>query len=146
MGSVGVGRALRGFLVVVVLLAGSVGTAGAVTAPADGQPAKDKERTSLADVAKTPEPQVPDKSWQVDGNGTFTDSIAIRVPAFHDITPQFSLAYDSSALNGLAGVGWTLSGLSEIERAGTGKGAPATTARTSTSRTARSSCPASPAA
>ncbi|UOX90536.1 hypothetical protein MUY14_07905 [Amycolatopsis sp. FBCC-B4732] len=124
MESAVVGRALRGILVVVLLLAGSVGTAGAVTAPADGPSAKEKERTSLADVAKTPEPQVPDKSWQVDGNGTFTDSIALRVPAFHDITPQFSLAYDSSALNGLAGVGWTLSGLSEIERAGAGKGAP----------------------
>jgi len=122
MRSVGVGRALRGFFVAVVLVASSVSTAGAVTAPADSQ--KDKERSPLADIAKTPEPQIPDKSWRVDGNGTFTDDIAIRVPAFRDITPQLSLAYDSSARNGLAGVGWTLSGLSEIERASTGKGAP----------------------
>lgn len=122
MRSVGVGRALRGFFVAVVLVAGSVSTAGAVTAPADSQ--KEAARTPLADVAKTPEPQVPDKSWRVDGNGTFTDDIAIRVPAFHNITPELSLAYDSSARNGLAGVGWTLNGPSEIERAGTGKGAP----------------------
>lgn len=116
-------RALRSLFVALILLVTIATTAGAVTPPAPGGEAAD-ERTPLADIAETREPEIPTKTWQVDGRGAFQDSIPINVPAFHDITPQLSLSYDSSSENGWTGVGWRLGGMTRIERAGAGRGAP----------------------
>ncbi len=57
--------------------------------------------------------------------GSFSTAVPIQVPGFHGIAPSLALTYNSSRGNGLAGVGWSLSGLSVIERASPGKGTPA---------------------
>ncbi len=57
--------------------------------------------------------------------GSFSTAVPIQVPGFHGIAPSLALTYNSSRGNGLAGVGWSLSGLSAIERASPGKGTPA---------------------
>jgi RHS repeat-associated protein len=126
MASVGVSRAMHGLLLAVLVLVSSVTTAEAVAPTAGGvKPAKPaKERTPLADLVKTPTPEVPEKSWSVSARGTFSDKIPIAVPAFREITPRLSLAYDSSVGNGWTGVGWDLDGVSRIERASPGRGAP----------------------
>src|SRR5690242_19117200 len=97
--------ALRAITVVVTLMVGTAIAPAAVN-------------------AAFPESNAMDPSWRVDGSGAFTDSIAIRVPEFHGVSPNLALAYDSAAANGLAGVGWTLSGPSQIERGSPGGGAP----------------------
>lgn len=56
--------------------------------------------------------------------GTGHYGVAINVPAFRALAPQLGLSYDSSARDGLVGVGWRLSGISTIERASLGNGAP----------------------
>ena len=56
--------------------------------------------------------------------GSFGTSVPIEVPGFHGIEPGLALSYNSASGNGFAGVGWSLSGLSTIERASPGKGAP----------------------
>lgn len=58
-------------------------------------------------------------------NGAFTASLPIEVPAFHGIEPDLTLAYSSTAGNGHLGVGWSIAGLSVIERASPGRGVPA---------------------
>ncbi|MFI5728708.1 RHS repeat-associated core domain-containing protein [Kribbella sp. NPDC051587] len=115
--------ALRVVTVVIALAVGTAIAPGVVNA-ADGKASGQDERTPLAEVADFPESKAMDPSWRVDSSGAFTDSIAIRVPEFHGITPKIALAYDSAAANGLAGVGWTLSGASQIERGSPGGGAP----------------------
>jgi YD repeat-containing protein len=72
-------------------------------------------------------PQQPVEAW----NGSFSHSTAIDVPAFRGLEPQLSLGYDSSrgirnipAVGGWLGVGWSLTGLSLIER-GSGREIPA---------------------
>src|SRR5262245_42343094 len=52
--------------------------------------------------------------------GTFTDTIALAVPAGRaGMAPELALHYDSSAGDGLVGVGWSLSGVgSRITRCG----------------------------
>ena len=57
--------------------------------------------------------------------GSFSTAVPIQVPGFHGIAPNLALTYNSSRGNGLAGVGWSLSGLSTIERASPAKGTPA---------------------
>jgi RHS repeat-associated protein len=57
-------------------------------------------------------------------SGAYTKAIPIKVPAFHNLEPKLALTYSSSADNGFVGVGWQLSGLSFIERASKGGGAP----------------------
>ena len=58
------------------------------------------------------------------GNGSFTRSIDIAVPSFRGLEPSLRLQYDSSSsvrrlssVGGELGVGWSLSGLSVIQRA-----------------------------
>ncbi len=63
--------------------------------------------------------------WIDPSGGAYQDRIDIDVPPFHDLEPELALAYGSGGGNGYAGVGWALSGLSVIERAGHGRGAPA---------------------
>lgn len=50
--------------------------------------------------------------------GSFATSFDREVPRFHGIEPSISLTYDSSAGNGLVGVGWQLQAGSYIARAG----------------------------
>ena len=57
-------------------------------------------------------------------SGELGHHIAIEVPAYHGITPRLALHYDSSGRNGFVGVGWTLEGISVIQRVGSGKGMP----------------------
>ena len=61
----------------------------------------------------------------VDGfYGSYQEQVPISVPAFRGIEPKLSLGYNSSGSNGFVGVGWSVSGVSVIERANPGKGAP----------------------
>jgi RHS repeat-associated protein len=57
-------------------------------------------------------------------HGALQTSIAIDVPAFHEIEPQLALSYSSTGGNGFAGVGWDLAGVGVIERVSPGRGAP----------------------
>jgi RHS repeat-associated protein len=64
-------------------------------------------------------PQVPKTAW----NGNYRQSIAFEVPPFRGLEPKLSLSYDSSRgirnipnAGGLLGVGWSIDGLSVIER------------------------------
>ncbi|PWW67108.1 RHS repeat-associated core domain-containing protein [Actinokineospora spheciospongiae] len=123
MRSVGVGRALRGVVLAIVIATGTATAAVALPPPTD-KPEAAEERTPLADAAKSRAPEVPDRTWEVTPGGAFSDKIPISVPAFHGITPELSLGYESSGGNGWVGVGWRVDGVGEIERAGAGRGAP----------------------
>jgi hypothetical protein len=52
----------------------------------------------------------------VNPNGAFVTSVPIELPPHHSITPTLLLQYDSQAGNGPLGVGWSLTGLSQIRR------------------------------
>nr|BFE69276.1 hypothetical protein GCM10020092_025770 [Actinoplanes digitatis] len=65
---------------------------------------------------------VPDAS----GPGGYTD-VRVEVPAFRGLEPALRLSYDAGAPNGWLGVGWSLSGLSEITRTAPGRGVPSHT-------------------
>lgn len=54
------------------------------------------------------------------GQADFT----IDVPGYHGLEPELHLTHDNRAGNGWIGAGWSLAGLSEIERVGPGRGAP----------------------
>ena len=56
--------------------------------------------------------------------GTFATEVPIAVPEYHGLEPNLKLSYSSSGPNGFVGVGWGLAGLSFIERATPGGGAP----------------------
>src|SRR5215207_2108881 len=51
-------------------------------------------------------------------NGSFHHGVKAEVPPFKGLEPNIALAFDSSAGNGFAGVGWSLGGFSVIERTG----------------------------
>lgn len=56
-------------------------------------------------------------SWSVNPNGAFTYEIPFRLPpGIAGVQPKVSLQYNSQSNNGLAGVGWNISGLSSISR------------------------------
>ncbi len=71
-------------------------------------------------------PQSPQSKQQKDftaWNGSFRHTIPLEVPGFRGLEPRLSLNYDSSSgvrgfsrIGGALGVGWSLSGLSVIER------------------------------
>jgi RHS repeat-associated protein len=56
--------------------------------------------------------------------GSFQTRVPIGVPAFRGIEPRLALQYSSQGGNGPVGVGWSLAGVSVIERASPGHGAP----------------------
>ncbi len=56
--------------------------------------------------------------------GNLVTTVPIDVEFYPGIAPGLSLSYSSSGGNGIAGVGWTLSGPSFIVRASPGRGAP----------------------
>jgi RHS repeat-associated protein len=67
--------------------------------------------------AKSPQP--PIAAW----NGSYTDRIEIEVPSFRGLEPNLTLTYDSSrgvrnipSAGGILGIGWSMGGLSVIER------------------------------
>ena len=79
----------------------------------------------------TPEPgqAKPDKAPY---NGSFTQIVDLKVPAFRGIEPDIDLVYDSSLglraggfFAGYVGVGWQVSSLSDIVRISVRQGAPA---------------------
>ncbi|MBN6042128.1 RHS repeat-associated core domain-containing protein [Amycolatopsis sp. 195334CR] len=118
-------RALRGLGLAGLIL---LSTATAVeAAPRAGDPPKPPKQQAAAETPKPTGPEIPEappKSWSVDGRGSFSDEIEIAVPEFREITPRLSLSYESGAGNGAFGVGWDLVGVSRVERAGAGRGAP----------------------
>jgi hypothetical protein len=57
--------------------------------------------------------------------GSLSYRVPIEVPAWYGIEPRLALTYSSEGRNGLVGVGWSLSGLSTIERVNFAGGAPA---------------------
>lgn len=57
-------------------------------------------------------------------NGAFASKISLDLPEFRSLTPELVLRYNSSAPNDFAGVGWSLTGFSTIERASPGRGSP----------------------
>jgi len=55
----------------------------------------------------------------VDGAGQLQFSLAIALPpGIKDVAPNVSLVYSSGSLNGLAGYGWNIAGISSISRTG----------------------------
>lgn len=66
-------------------------------------------------------PQPPLTAW----NGSYADRIDIKVPVFRGLEPNLALTYDSArgirnipSVGGTLGVGWSIGGLSVIERTG----------------------------
>lgn len=57
-------------------------------------------------------------------SGAHQTSVSIEVPPYHGLEPRLTLVYNSSAGSGFIGAGWSLSGLSTIQRVSHGKGAP----------------------
>lgn len=56
--------------------------------------------------------------------GSFASEVPIAIPAYHGLEPSLKVTYGSSGGNALAGVGWSLSGFSYVERSSSGSGAP----------------------
>ncbi|HEY3358706.1 MAG TPA: toxin TcdB middle/N-terminal domain-containing protein [Polyangia bacterium] len=56
--------------------------------------------------------------------GSFATEVPIAVPEFHGLAPDVKLVYSSTGGNGMAGVGWSVTGSSYIARASAGKGVP----------------------
>lgn len=104
----------RGFAVWLALIA----CLGLTAATASAQEGNDVD---LADSVAI-EPLDPGK---VDAfYGAYTENVPIEIPAFRGLEPKLSLNYNSSGRNGYLGMGWSLSGISVIERASPGRGAP----------------------
>ncbi len=101
---------LRSLVVLSVLFASVIGVAP--RANADDDPA------SVSYGSFKPSEQV--SPFQ----GSFGTGIPIAVPPFHGIEPGLALAYSSTGGNGIAGVGWSLTGFRTIERASPGRGTP----------------------
>ena len=56
--------------------------------------------------------------------GSLSRSVPIEVPVFHGLEPKLAFSYSSEGRNGFLGVGWSLSGISSIERVNAGLGTP----------------------
>ncbi|MET8151721.1 FG-GAP-like repeat-containing protein [Actinoplanes sp. NPDC049668] len=77
-------------------------------------------------VGMRPEAQSRAGGPDASGPGGYTD-VRVEVPAFRGLEPALRLSYDAGAPNGWLGVGWSLSGLSEITRLAPGRGVPSHT-------------------
>lgn len=82
-----------------------------------------------SNITTEPQDTKPDKAAY---NGSFTKVVDLKVPAFRGIEPDIDLAYDSSLglragglFAGYVGVGWQVSGISDIVRISARQGAPA---------------------
>jgi hypothetical protein len=59
----------------------------------------------------------------VTAQGAFTYTIPIQLPSgIKGVQPNIALVYSSQSKNGIAGVGWSLSGIPTIERVDGGDG------------------------
>ncbi|MET0552368.1 MAG: FG-GAP-like repeat-containing protein [Vicinamibacteria bacterium] len=56
--------------------------------------------------------------------GSFSQSVPIEVPPFRGLEPRIALSYSSEGRNGFAGVGWSVSGFSTVQRVNAGLGSP----------------------
>jgi RHS repeat-associated protein len=65
--------------------------------------------------------------WVNQSGGTYQDAIPFDVPDYNGVEPDVRLVYSSAGGNGYVGVGWSLDGVSVIERAGAARGVPAYT-------------------
>ena len=74
--------------------------------------------------------------------GAAGESVPIQAPAFHGIEPRLALSYSSEARNGLSGMGWSLTGVSVIERANKSLGVARLSPTTPTPSMVRPSGPA----
>jgi RHS repeat-associated protein len=79
---------------------------------------------ALAVLAAIEPGQMADAAADVTDQGSFGTSITIQVPPFRGIEPSITLSYDSSAGNGVVGVGWRLDASSYVTRAGRTGGPP----------------------
>lgn len=61
---------------------------------------------------------------EVSPRGAYQTAIQLEVPIYHGLQPDIKLTYESDLGSGIVGVGWRLSGLSEILRLAPGKGSP----------------------
>jgi RHS repeat-associated protein len=121
------------FLVLSASLIGGLlpGPASALLAP---PPAGSSGAPSRA-AAATPTPggadgfpqstATPSMGGKVLPDGSYHQTLAVDVPAFHGLEPRVGVGYASGAGNGLAGWGWSLFGDSSIERTSRGRGVPA---------------------
>jgi hypothetical protein len=66
----------------------------------------------------------PDASAQAGSSGGYQTSVPLVIPTFRGLEPRLDLEYSSTGGTGWLGVGWRLSGLSEIRRTTFGRGAP----------------------
>jgi RHS repeat-associated protein len=64
------------------------------------------------------------KEHSADAAGSFSQSFPITLPPFRGLEPSLAISYNSSTRNSDLGHGWSLSGLSVIERASLRDGAP----------------------
>jgi hypothetical protein len=70
-------------------------------------------------IPKSKSPSPPIFAW----NGSYSDAVALEVPGFRGIEPKLGLTYNSSGSlrdlarpGGVVGIGWTLFGISSIDR------------------------------
>jgi RHS repeat-associated protein len=84
-------------------------------------------RVVLAQPTEDPDP-VPRAAFALGAEridpfyGSFSTDIPIELPKYHGVEPSVSLSYNSGGGNGFVGVGWTLRGMSTIERVAPGNG------------------------
>ena len=71
---------------------------------------------SAGDSSSAPEQPSGSTPGMVTRSGSFSHAIPIRLPRARGPLPLLAISYDSSASNGLAGVGWSLSGFPAIAR------------------------------
>jgi RHS repeat-associated protein len=60
----------------------------------------------------------------VSSSGAYQTDFPITVPPYHGLEPNLRLTYNSQRGNGWLGVGWSLAGLSSIQRVSSGRGTP----------------------
>jgi RHS repeat-associated protein len=92
-----------------------------------GRPAHAEEVFSQSSTASSePGPAAPADTLEAssDATGAFVTRVPFKVPVFHGIEPALAVTYSSNGGNGIAGVGWGLSGSSSIQRSTPGRGAP----------------------
>lgn len=87
------------------------------------------EETGDPSARPTNLPQAASTVYSAGTDGAFSHTIPIKVPAFRGLVPAISLSYNSQSRTrsddlAFLGVGWSLSGLSTIERHQPGSGTP----------------------
>ena len=67
---------------------------------------------------------VESKALPVQNDGAFRARIPIDVPSYYGVTPNLALQYHSNGRDGVVGSGWSLSGVSVIQRTSFTRGTP----------------------